>query len=60
MLARQDAANGWTEVQQNVFGAWSWSDHRIFGGASMTEVFQQRILLAWERQDLGIDQRSYR
>ena len=41
-------------------GGWSWSDPRLVGTTLLYDVLQLRLDLAWNRQDLGIGQRSYR
>lgn len=41
-------------------GGWTWSEPRFVGSTLLYDVLQLRLDLAWNRQDLGVGQRSYR
>jgi hypothetical protein len=43
-----------------VFGTWNWSEPRFAGPRQFFDVVQLSVSLAWERQDIGTGQRSYR
>jgi hypothetical protein len=43
-----------------VFGTWNWSEPRFAGPRQFFDVQQLVVSLAWERQDIGTGQRSYR
>lgn len=46
--------------QMTVFGTWNWSEPRFVGPRQFFDVLQLTVSLAWDRQDIGIGQRSYR
>jgi hypothetical protein len=45
--------------QMTAFAVWSWSEPRLVAGTMLYDVLQLRVLLAWNRADLGIGQREY-
>ena len=46
-------------AQMTVSGMWNWTVPRLVGQRLMLDVVQLRVILAWNRQDLGIGQREY-
>jgi hypothetical protein len=48
-----------TPGQMTAFGVWSWAEPRTVDGTRSFDVLQLRLVLAWNRADLGVGQREY-